>query len=49
LRSTALGLPPKRITINLAPADLAKEAAILICRSRWRGWVSMDALPTAAT
>ena len=34
LVASGLSLPPKRITINLAPADLPKEGqAITICRS----------------
>lgn len=28
--------PPKRITLNLAPADLPKEGGVTICRWRWR-------------
>ena len=31
-----LNLPPKRVVVNLAPADLPGRAAITICRSRWR-------------
>jgi len=29
-----LALPARRITVNLAPADLPRKAAITICRSR---------------
>ncbi len=32
LSSLGLSLPPKRITVNLAPADVLRRAAISICR-----------------
>ena len=31
LVASGLGLPPKRITVNLAPADLPKEGHLLTC------------------
>jgi len=34
LVASGLALPARRITINLAPADLPKRAAITTCRSR---------------
>ena len=34
LRNAGLMIPPKRVTINLAPADLRKKGMALICR--WR-------------
>jgi magnesium chelatase family protein len=34
LSSIGLALPPKRIAVDLAPADVLKKAHILICRSR---------------
>ena len=34
LIASGLGLPPKRITINLAPADLPKEGRILTCQKQ---------------
>ena len=37
-----LALPPKRITVNLAPADILKEGSISICSSpsaRWCPWM----------
>jgi magnesium chelatase family protein len=41
LGALGLGLPPKRITINLAPADLAKEGSHFDLPIAWRsgGWV----------
>ena len=33
LGSIGLTLPPKRIAVNLAPADVVKEGGVLICRS----------------
>jgi magnesium chelatase family protein len=38
LTASGLGLPPKRITINLAPADLPKEGNLLNGNSR----ITMD-------
>ena len=37
---TAIGLafPPQRITVNLAPADVLRGAAISTCRSRSGCW-----------
>lgn len=35
LAAIGLGLPPERITVNLAPADLPKEAVIMTCPLRW--------------
>ena len=35
---SGLALPARRITINLAPADLPKEGSHTICRSRWDSW-----------
>ncbi len=35
LLASGLSLPPKRITVNLAPADLPRKAAIMICPSPW--------------
>ncbi len=32
---SGLALPARRITINLAPADLPKRR---LCRSRWNSW-----------
>ena len=32
--ASGLALPARRITINLAPADLPRKAATTICRSR---------------
>jgi magnesium chelatase family protein len=34
LVASGLALPARRITVNLAPADLRRKAAITICRSR---------------
>ena len=34
LPALGLALPSRRITINLAPADLPRKAAITICRLR---------------
>jgi magnesium chelatase family protein len=34
LVASGLALPARRITVNLAPADVPKEAATTICRSR---------------
>src|ERR1700733_13991077 len=36
LVASGLALPAKRITVNLAPADMRKRAAITTCRSRLR-------------
>ena len=33
LIASGLGLPPKRIVVNLAPADLPKEGRILTCQT----------------
>lgn len=41
LSAIGLALPFQRITVNLSPADLPKEGAISISRSRsgcWRRW-----------
>ena len=38
LIASGLALPAKRITVNLAPADLPKEAAITTCPSRSGSW-----------
>ena len=48
LSSLGLALPPKRIAINLAPADVVKEGAhfdlpiaagsMVCCRQPWRRW-----------
>ena len=35
LAALGLALPPRHITVNLAPADVLKEAAISTCRSPW--------------
>jgi len=34
LVASGLALPARRITVNLAPADLPRKAAITTCRSR---------------
>ena len=44
-----LGLPPKRITINLAPADLAKEGSHFDLPIALALLVGMGALPADAT
>ena len=38
LSAIGLALPPKRITVNLSPADLPKEGVTSTCRSRWGCW-----------
>ena len=38
IAAIGLSLPPKRITVNLSPADLPKEGSHSTCRSRWRCW-----------
>ena len=38
LGALGLGLPPERITVNLAPADLLKEGSHLICPLRLGSW-----------
>ena len=38
LLALGLALPPQRITVNLAPADLPRKAAITTCRSRSACW-----------
>ena len=45
LGAMGLGLPPKRITINLAPADLAKEGSHFDLPIALALLVSMGALP----
>jgi magnesium chelatase family protein len=49
LGALGLGLPPKRITINLAPADLAKEGSHFDLPIALALLVSMGALPADAT
>jgi magnesium chelatase family protein len=49
LGAMGLGLPPKRITINLAPADLAKEGSHFDLPIALALLVSMGALPADAT
>ena len=49
LGAMGLGLPPKRITINLAPADLAKEGSHFDLPIALALLVSMGALPGDAT
>lgn len=34
--------PSKRLTVNLAPADLPKEGGDLICQLRWVFWLHRD-------
>jgi magnesium chelatase family protein len=34
--SMGLSLPPKRIAVNLSPADLPRKDRTSTCRSRWR-------------
>lgn len=38
LLNTGFTFPAKRITVNLAPADLPKEGGATICPSRYRFW-----------
>ena len=38
LVACGLALPARRITVNLAPADLPKKAAITICPLRLASW-----------
>ena len=49
LGALGLGLPPKRITINLAPADLAKEGSHFDLPIALALLVSMGVLPADAT
>jgi magnesium chelatase family protein len=49
LGAMGLGLPPKRITVNLAPADLAKEGSHFDLPIALGLLVSMGALPADAT
>jgi hypothetical protein len=49
LGALGLGLPPKRITINLAPADLAKEGSHFDLPIALALLVGMGALPADAT
>jgi magnesium chelatase family protein len=49
LGALGLGLPPKRITINLAPADLAKEGSHFDLLIALALLVGMGALPADAT
>jgi magnesium chelatase family protein len=41
IKNSGFDIPPTRITINLAPADLKKEVRGLICRLRSGYWVRM--------
>ena len=45
LASLGLGLPPRRITVNLPRLTCSRRAAISTCRSRWRLLAAMEALP----
>ena len=38
LAALGLALPPKRITVNLAPADVTKEGSTSTCQSLWACW-----------
>ena len=38
IRNSGFEFPPHRITVNLAPADVRKEGASSICRSRSACW-----------
>ncbi len=38
IASLGLALPPKRITVNLSPADLPKEGSHTTCRLHSRCW-----------
>jgi hypothetical protein len=49
LGAMGLGLPPKRITINLAPADLTKEGSHFDLPIALALLVGMGALPADAT
>jgi hypothetical protein len=44
LSAIGLALPPKRITVNLSPADLPKEvnAATSTCQLRWGCWRRLE-------
>jgi magnesium chelatase family protein len=46
LNAIGLALPPKRIVVNLAPADVQKEGRASTCRSRpacWSPWACCPA------
>src|SRR5580700_3559600 len=38
LAALGLALPPRHITVNLAPADVLKEGSHFACRSPWACW-----------
>ena len=42
LASIGLALPPKRITVNLSPADLPSKAPTSICLSRCACWRRLE-------
>ena len=48
-RALGLALPPQRITVNLSPADLAKEGSHSTCRSRWACWRRWAWCPATAS
>ena len=45
LTASGLALPLKRITVNLAPADLPKEGSQYDFRSHWRSWRRLALFP----
>src|SRR5690606_41221605 len=46
LHALGIALPPKRLTVNLAPADLAKEGSHYDLPVAVGGLAAMDILPT---
>lgn len=42
LKNNGISLPPKKVTVNLAPADLRKEGPVLTCPWQQQCWQHRD-------